>query len=105
MPTGRFAPSPTGSLHVGNLRTAVLAWLFARASDSRFLIRIEDLDRVASREAHVRAHLDDLAALGIESDGPVMRQSERFDRYDAALAPLERRSFVHLVTRGLGLGQ
>ena len=59
------------------------------ASDSRFLIRIEDLDRVASREAHVRAHLDDLAALGIESDGPVMRQSERFDRYDAALAPLD----------------
>ena len=88
MPTGRFAPSPTGSLHVGNMRTAVLAWLFARASDSRFLIRIEDLDRVASREAHVRAHLDDLAALGIESDGPVMRQSERFDRYGAALAPL-----------------
>ena len=89
MPTGRFAPSPTGPLHVGNLRTAVLAWLFARASGSRFLVRIEDLDRVASREVHVRAHLDDLAALGIESDGPVVRQSERFGRYDAALAALD----------------
>lgn len=89
MPTGRFAPSPTGPLHVGNLRTAVLAWLFARADGSRFLVRIEDLDRVASREAHVRSHLDDLAALGIESDGPVVRQSERFDRYDAALAALD----------------
>ena len=89
MPTGRFAPSPTGPLHVGNLRTAVLAWLFARADGSRYLVRIEDLDRVASREAHVRSHLDDLAALGIESDGPVVRQSERFDRYDAALAALD----------------
>jgi glutamyl-tRNA synthetase len=89
VPTGRFAPSPTGPLHVGNLRTAVLAWLFARASGSRFLVRIEDLDRVASREVHVRAHLDDLAALGIESDRPVVRQSERFGRYDAALAALD----------------
>jgi glutamyl-tRNA synthetase len=52
-------------------------------------VRIEDLDRVASREAHVRSHLDDLAALGIESDGPVVRQSERFARYDAALAALD----------------
>jgi glutamyl-tRNA synthetase len=89
VPTGRFAPSPTGPLHVGNLRTAVLAWLFARAGGSPFLVRIEDLDRVASREFHVRAHLDDLAALGIESDGPVVRQSERFARYDAALARLD----------------
>jgi glutamyl-tRNA synthetase len=89
VPTGRFAPSPTGPLHVGSLRTAVLAWLFARAGGSPFLVRIEDLDRVASREFHVRAHLDDLAALGIESDGPVVRQSERFARYDAALARLD----------------
>jgi glutamyl-tRNA synthetase len=89
VPTGRFAPSPTGPLHVGNLRTAVLAWLFARADGSRFLVRIEDLDRVASQEAHVRSQLDDLAALGIESDGPAVRQSERFARYDGALAALD----------------
>jgi glutamyl-tRNA synthetase len=89
VPTGRFAPSPTGPLHVGNLRTAVLSWLFARAGGSPFLVRIEDLDRVASREAHVRSHLADLAALGIESDGPVVHQSQRFDRYEAALDRLD----------------
>jgi glutamyl-tRNA synthetase len=95
VPTGRFAPSPTGPLHVGNLRTAVLAWLFARAGGSPFLIRIEDLDRVASREAHVQAHLDDLAAFGIESDGPVVRQSGRFDRYEAALTRLEAAGLLY----------
>ena len=89
VPTGRFAPSPTGPLHVGNLRTAVLAWLFARSAGSPFLLRIEDLDRVASREEHVRSHLDDLAALGLDWDGAVVRQSERFDRYEAALASLD----------------
>ncbi|MFO7281608.1 MAG: tRNA glutamyl-Q(34) synthetase GluQRS [Thermoanaerobacterales bacterium] len=89
MPTGRFAPSPTGPLHVGNLRTAVLAWLFARSSGGRFLVRVEDLDRVASRDEHVAAHLADLRALGIDWDGEVVRQSQRFDRYEAALARLE----------------
>jgi len=89
LPTGRFAPSPSGPLHVGNLRTAVLAWLFARTSGGRFLVRIEDLDAAASREAWVRAHLADLAALGIEGDGEVVRQSERRDRYEAALAHLD----------------
>jgi glutamyl-tRNA synthetase len=85
VPTGRFAPSPTGPLHVGNLRTAVLAWLAARSDGSPFLIRIDDLDRVASREEHARAHLADLAALGITSDRAIVRQSERFARYEAAL--------------------
>jgi glutamyl-tRNA synthetase len=85
VPTGRFAPSPTGPLHLGNLRTAVLAWLFARNVGSRVLVRIDDLDRAASREEHVRGHLADLAALGVESDGPVVRQSERFGCYEAAL--------------------
>jgi glutamyl-tRNA synthetase len=87
--TGRFAPSPTGPLHVGNLRTAVLAWLFARSTGAPFLLRIDDLDRVASRELHVRAHLADLRLLGVDWDGPVVRQSERFDRYEAALARLD----------------
>jgi glutamyl-tRNA synthetase len=83
--TGRFAPSPTGPLHVGNLRTAVLAWLFARASGGRFLLRVEDLDRRASRLEHERSQLADLRALGIDWDGEVLHQSERFDRYEAAL--------------------
>jgi glutamyl-tRNA synthetase len=87
--TGRFAPSPTGPLHVGNLRTAVLAWLFARSAGCRFLLRIDDLDRVASRDEHVRSHLADLAALGIDWDGPVVRQSDRFARYEAALSQLD----------------
>jgi glutamyl-tRNA synthetase len=89
VPTGRFAPSPTGPLHVGNLRTAVLAWLFARATGGRFLIRVEDLDRAGSRDEHVRSHLADLQALGIDWDGEVVRQSRRFARYDAALARLD----------------
>ncbi len=89
MPTGRYAPSPTGPLHVGNLRTAVLAWLFARSAGSRFLLRIDDLDRVASRPEHVRSHLDDLAALGIGWDGEVVRQSDRFERYEAAIDRLD----------------
>lgn len=85
MPTGRFAPSPSGPLHVGNLRTAVLAWLFARHEGSRFLVRIDDLDRAASRPEHERSQLAHLAALGIESDGEVVRQSERFPLYEAQL--------------------
>jgi glutamyl-tRNA synthetase len=95
VPTGRYAPSPTGPLHVGNLRTAVLAWLFARSSGSRFLLRIDDLDRVASREEHVRAHLADLAALGLDWDGEVVRQSDRFDRYEAAIDRLAADGLVY----------
>lgn len=82
---GRFAPSPTGPLHLGNLRTALLAWLFARSSGGRFLVRIEDLDRVGSRPEHERAHLDDLRAIGLDWDGAVVRQSERRVRHDEAI--------------------
>lgn len=89
MPVGRFAPSPTGPLHVGNLRTAVLAWLFARSTGSAFHLRIEDLDRVASRAEHVDSHRRDLKALGIDWDGEVVHQSDRFARYDEALATLD----------------
>ena len=77
------APSPTGPLHLGNLRTALLAWLFARSSGSRFLVRIEDLDPVASREEHVTGQLDDLRAFGLAWDGPVVRQSARRPQHDA----------------------
>jgi glutamyl-tRNA synthetase len=95
VPVGRFAPSPTGPLHVGNLRTAVLAWLFARSSGARFLLRIEDLDRVAARDEHVRSHLADLAALGVDWDGEVVRQSDRFARYEDALARLDRDGLLY----------
>jgi glutamyl-tRNA synthetase len=87
--TGRFAPSPTGPLHLGNLRTALLAWLFARSAGGRFLLRMEDLDPVATREEHVVGQPADLAALGLDWDGPVERQSEHLDRSHAAIARLE----------------
>src|SRR5688572_22532773 len=67
---GRFAPSPSGDLHVGNLRTAVLAWLHARRSDRAFLVRVEDLDRV--RPGAEERQLADLAAIGLDWDGPVV---------------------------------
>ncbi len=91
MADGRFAPSPTGALHVGNLRTALLAWLFARVDGGRFLVRVEDLDPVASRDALVAEHLGDLAALGLDHDGEVIRQSDPNvrARHEATLAQLQ----------------
>lgn len=88
MAVGRFAPSPTGPLHVGNLRTALLAWLFARSADSAFLVRVEDLDPVAARPEIEQRQLEDLRAIGLDWDGAVVRQSERFDRYHDAIARL-----------------
>jgi glutamyl-tRNA synthetase len=85
---GRFAPSPSGPLHLGNLRTALLAWLFARSVGARFLMRIEDLDPGRSRREHEAGQLADLAALGLDWDGPVVRQSERHERHRAALEQL-----------------
>lgn len=86
MTAGRFAPSPSGDLHIGNLRTALLAWLWARSTGRRFVLRIDDLDRV--RAGAEERQLADLGALGIDWDGPVMRQSERLDAYRAAIAEL-----------------
>lgn len=88
MPDGRFAPSPTATLHLGNLRTAMVAWLAARSSDSRFLFRSEDMDQVACRSEHEASALRDLAALGLTHDGDVVRQSERSDLYRAAIQRL-----------------
>ncbi|MGD8486340.1 MAG: tRNA glutamyl-Q(34) synthetase GluQRS [Chloroflexota bacterium] len=83
--TGRFAPSPTGELHLGNLRTAAVAWLAARAAGGLFLLRVEDLDRQRSRPEHEERQLADLRSIGLDWDGPVVRQSERFDRYEVAI--------------------
>ncbi len=85
MPDGRFAPSPTGPLHLGNLRTALAAWLFARAEGSSFRMRMEDLDPAASYERHGRGQLEDLAALGLDWDGPVSRQREHAERFARAI--------------------
>ena len=91
MADGRFAPSPTGRLHLGNLRTALLAWLFARVDGGRFLLRVEDLDPVSSREELVEAHLADMAALGLDHDGEIVRQSDPGvrARHEAAVRRLD----------------
>lgn len=83
----RFAPSPTGRLHVGNLRTALHNWAWARKAGGRFVLRIDDTDRERSDEAFVEAIRSDLAWLGLDWDEE-HRQSERFARYDAALERL-----------------
>lgn len=83
---GRFAPSPSGDLHLGNLRTALLAWLFARTTDRAFLMRVEDLDRV--RPGAEERQLADLAAIGLDWDGEVVHQSHRLPGYAAALDTL-----------------
>ena len=90
---GRFAPSPTGDLHVGNLRTAVLAWLFARASGRGFLLRVEDLDPQRSRTE--AGQLRDLSAVGLAWDAAPVRQSERTGLYVAAIARLSEAGRVY----------
>jgi glutamyl-tRNA synthetase len=92
---GRFAPSPSGPLHLGNLRTALLAWLFARSAGGRFLVRIEDLDPGRSRREHEAGQLADLSALGLDWDGAVVRQSERRERHRAALEQLRAAGRVY----------
>ncbi len=68
---GRYAPSPTGDLHLGNLRTALLAWLFARCAGGQFVLRIEDLDRLRVRPGATERMLFDLRWLGLDWDeGP-----------------------------------
>lgn len=83
----RFAPSPTGRLHVGNIRTAIHNWLWAKKHGGRFLLRLDDTDAARSEEAYVEAIRADLAWLGMTPDAEY-RQSQRFDRYEAALRKL-----------------
>lgn len=83
---GRFAPSPSGELHVGNLRTAMLAWIFARSTGRDFLLRVEDLDRARAGAEEVQ--LRDLEAVGLTWDGAVVRQTDRAGLYNAAIERL-----------------
>ncbi len=83
---GRFAPSPSGELHVGNLRTAMLAWLFARSTGRDFLLRVEDLDR--ERAGAEEVQLRDLEAIGVTWDGAVVRQTDRAGLYNDAIEQL-----------------
>jgi glutamyl-tRNA synthetase len=92
---GRFAPSPTGTLHLGNLRTALLAWLFARSASSGFLVRMEDLDTGRVRPGSAEEQLADLAAIGLDWDGDVVYQSVRLPLYEAATAQLRHAGRVY----------
>jgi len=92
---GRFAPSPSGPLHLGNLRTALLAWCFARARGGRFLVRIEDLDPQRSRREHEAGILADLGAIGLDWDGEPVRQSERLGRHREAFETLRARGALY----------
>ncbi|WFL78932.1 glutamate--tRNA ligase [Altererythrobacter arenosus] len=90
----RFAPSPTGRLHVGNIRTALHNWMLAKQAGGRFLLRIDDTDAERSREEYVEAIRSDLAWLGIEPEGE-KRQSQRLATYDAAFERLREAGRVY----------
>ncbi|MFQ3595443.1 MAG: glutamate--tRNA ligase family protein, partial [Sphingomonadaceae bacterium] len=87
-PVVRFAPSPTGFLHIGGARTALFNYLFARHHGGSFLLRIEDTDRARSTEAAIHAILDSLEWLNLAPDRPVVFQSERTQRHAAVAQAL-----------------
>lgn len=91
----RFAPAPTGFLHLGHVVNAVYVWGETRARQGRVLLRIEDHDRQRSRRHFEDAILEDLAWLGFEADEPPVRQSERGALYESALAGLRLRGLVY----------
>ena len=91
----RFAPSPTGYLHLGHAYSALYAWRAAREAGGRFLLRIEDIDRARCRPEFTPAIIEDLAWLGLDWDGAVRQQSEHFADYRAALEKIEARGLIY----------
>lgn len=94
-PVTRFAPSPTGRLHLGHAFSALMAHDFARERDGAFLLRIEDIDPGRSRAEHVDAIFEDLIWLGLQWDGETIYQSERLDLYSGALERLKAAGLVY----------
>ncbi len=92
---GRFAPTPSGPLHLGNLRTALLSWLLARREGGVWLLRIDDLDTPRVRSGAVLSALDDLRWLGLDWDGPVLLQSQRRGLYNTVLSHFRRSGLVY----------
>ncbi|MCF6318904.1 MAG: glutamate--tRNA ligase family protein, partial [Proteobacteria bacterium] len=84
----RFAPSPTGYLHVGGARTALFSYLFARANNGKFILRIEDTDQERSTQASVDAIYEGMEWLGLENDGEVYFQTQRFPQYKVKVQQL-----------------
>jgi glutamyl-Q tRNA(Asp) synthetase len=91
----RFAPSPTGRLHLGHAYSALFAWRLAQEAGGRFLLRIEDIDRARCRPEFEAGILEDLAWLGLAWEAPVLRQSDRMAVYDDALAALEFQDLLY----------
>ena len=84
----RFAPSPTGLLHIGGIRTALFSWLYAKHHKGQFILRIEDTDRERSTDEAVQVILDGMAWLGLEHDEGPYYQTQRFDRYQEVINEL-----------------
>src|SRR5215210_4547969 len=84
----RFAPSPTGLLHVGGVRTALFSWLQARRHDGKFILRVEDTDRERSTDEAVRVILEGMHWLGLNADEGPYYQTQRFDRYREVIAQM-----------------
>ncbi len=97
--TGRFAPSPTGRMHLGNIWAALMNWLYIRAGGGRVLLRIEDIDRSRCRPEYGDMLLRDMEALGLDWDGPIMCQSERMDIYREILAGWANQTYPCYCTR------
>ncbi len=94
-PVTRFAPSPTGWLHLGHAHSALFAWSLAKRQAGRFLLRLEDIDRARVRPEFEAAILEDLAWLGLAWEAPVRRQSDHFADYAAALGRLEAEGLLY----------
>lgn len=92
---GRYAPSPSGDLHLGNLRTAVLAWLFAKHEGREFRMRIDDIDSQRSSEESAEQQLLDLSTMGIGYEGRLWRQQECWSEYEKALQALREKGLVY----------
>ena len=92
---GRFAPTPSGPLHLGNLRTALVSWLVARLAQGQWQLRVDDLDTPRVRAGAIDSALGDLRWLGLHWDGPVVLQSERRGLYASVLSHLRRHQRVY----------
>ena len=95
MLTGRFAPTPSGQLHPGNILCAMLAWLSARSRDGRFLLRIEDVDVPRCPESNTVACIEDLQWLGFTWDDDIIRQRDRSSLYKTAMAKLDDQGLIY----------
>ena len=91
----RFAPSPTGMLHIGGVRTALFSWLQARRHGGRFILRVEDTDRERSTDEAVRVILEGMRWLGLNEDEGPFFQTQRYDRYRAVLADMLEKGLAY----------